>query len=298
MNNTNLYRVSPGPHIRCRITTGDVMYDVLLSLLPAAVFGVWHFGLRALLLMVTGVFSAVSMEFVFNCLTGRDNTLRDGSAAVTGLLLALSLPPDAPAYMAYIGAAVAVVLAKGVFGGLGRNRLNPALAGRCLLMVAFGGAMTGFLKQSGWCGASMDTAALARMLLGTQSAVIGGSVIALLIGGIYLLAAGGITWHIPVSAAAGYFVLALLFHGAAGALEQTLFFLSGGGMLAAFFMATDPVTSPVSDSGQILYGLGIALLSFLLRETLFPAEAVCCAVLLANLAAPLIDRFTIPSPRV
>ncbi|MBR6115776.1 MAG: RnfABCDGE type electron transport complex subunit D [Oscillospiraceae bacterium] len=296
MNRTNLFRVSPGPHVRSGLTTGSVMYDVLLALLPAAVFGVGRFGMRAFLILAAAVLSAVSMEYVFDCLTGKGNTIRDGSAAVTGLLLGLSLPPDVPMYIPYIGAAVAVVLVKGVFGGLGRNRVNPALAGRCLLAMLFTGAMTAFYRESGGGALTGSGTELVRMLIGTKSAVIGGSVVALLAGGAWLLASGHISWHIPTAVTLSWFVLSLLVDGASAALSETLFFLAGGGMLAAFFMATDPVTSPVTDLGRGIFGVIVGAAAFLLGKRLGPAEAVCCAVLLANLTVPLLDRCTVPKP--
>ena len=222
MNNENIYRVSAAPHVRGGITTGDVMYDVILALIPAALFGVWRFGAHILLLIVTGICSAVITEYVINCLTGRDDSLHDTSAALSGLLLAMCLPPDATVLMAFLGAAAAMVL-KAVFGGLGSNRLNPALMGRCVLMIAFGTAMTAFLKQSGWTGAPGEGADIVRSLLGTRSALIGGSVIALALGGAWLLWTGQITWHAPAGLIGSYLILVLLLDGAAEALFQTVF---------------------------------------------------------------------------
>ena len=141
------YHVSSSPHVRSPLTTGAVMYDVILALLPAAVFGVWHFGVHALLIILMSVVSAVLTEFVFNALTGKENTLRDGSAVLTGLLLALCLPPQVPLYIPYIGAVFAIAVVKGLFGGLGRNILNPALAARCFLLLSFGGPMTRYFAD-------------------------------------------------------------------------------------------------------------------------------------------------------
>ena len=292
MNNENIYRVSAAPHIRSGITTGDVMYDVILALIPAALFGVWRFGAHVLMLIVTGVCSAMLTEYAVNCLTGRDESLHDASAALTGLLLAMCLPPDATVLMAFLGSAAAIIL-KAAFGGLGSNRLNPALMGRCVLMIAFGTAMTAFLKQSGWTGVPGESADIVRSLLGSRSALVGGSVIALLFGGAWLLWRGQITWHAPAGVIGSYLILVLVLDGAAETLFQTVFFLAGGGMLAAVFMATDPVTSPVSGKGRLCFGICIGLISALLRNVLGPAEAVCLAVLIADLLTPLLDRMTV-----
>ncbi len=297
MNERQLLRTAPGPWVRSGLTTGSIMFEVVLALLPAAFFGVWRFGTHALLLLLAGVLSAVTTEYALDCFLGRENTLRDGSAALTGLLLALSLPPDVPVILPFLGAAVAVAIVKGLAGGLGKNRLNPALTARCLLAMAFAKAMTGYGKAAGLTAAAA-AAAPGHMLIGSLSGVIGGSVIALLLGGVYLIAAGVISWRVPVSALIGYFVFALLFGGEASAPAQLLFFLAQGGMLALFFMATDPVTSPVSRTGKCVYGALIGLTAVLLQKLLAPAEAVCGAVLIANLFSPLIDRTTVPRPRV
>ena len=208
MNNMNVYRVSSGPHVRSRNTAGDVMYDVILALVPAALLAVWKFGAHALMLMLAGSLAAVLVEYTVGCLTGRD-TVRDGSAALSGLLLSLTLPPDATVLMAFIGGAAAVVF-KAVFGGLGKNRLNPALVGRCVLSAAFGAAMTAFLKQSGWTAELGAGAEVLRSLIGSRSALVGGSVIALVLGGAYLLWSGTISWHIPSGMVCAYLIVSML----------------------------------------------------------------------------------------
>ena len=282
MNNMNVYRVSSGPHVRSWNTAGDVMYDVILALVPAALFAVWKFGAHALMLMLAGSLAAVLVEYAVGCLTGRD-TVRDGSAALSGLLLSLTLPPDATVLMAFIGGAAAVVI-KAVFGGLGKNRLNPALVGRCVLSAAFGAAMTAFLKQSGWTAELGAGAEVLRSLIGSRSAVIGGSVIALVLGGVY--------WHIPSGMVCAYLIVSMLFGGPAAGLQQTVFFLAGGGALAAIFMATDPVTSPVTDSGKLIFGVLAGIISALIGRAAGPAESACLGVLAAELVAPFIERFT------
>ena len=292
------YQMSSSPHVRSPLTTGAVMYDVILALLPATVFGVWHFGVHALLIILMSVVSAVLTEFVFNAVTGKENTLRDGSAVLTGLLLALCLPPQAPLYIPYIGAVFAIAVVKGLFGGLGRNFLNPALAARCFLLLSFGGPMTQYFADgvSGATPLASGSADLLRILTGHAGGVIGCSAIALLLGGLYLLLSGGITWHIPV-ATIGSFTVFLLLFGKDMTLPRLISQLAGGGVLmAAFFMATDPVTSPVSGPGQLIYGACVGILSGLLRRFGSSADSVSYAVLLSNLAAPVLDEYIVPRP--
>ena len=296
------YHVSSSPHVRSPLTTGAVMYDVSLALLPAAVFGVWHFGVHALLIILMSVVSAVLTEFVFNALTGKGNTLRDGRAVLTGLLLALCLPPQVPLYIPYIGAVFAIAVVKGLFGGLGRNILNPALAARCFLLLSFGGPMTRYFAD-GVSGATPlaaiaagRSADLVRILTGHAGGVIGCSAIALLLGGLYLLISGGITWQIPVATVAGFSAFMLLF-GENMTPALLLAQIAGGGVLmAAFFMATDPVTSPVSGPGQLMFGACVGILSGLLRRFGSSADSVSYAVILANLATPVLDECIVPKP--
>ena len=298
----NTYQVSSSPHVRSPLTTGTVMYDVILALLPATVFGVWHFGLHALLIILMSIVSAMLTEHVFNLITGKGNTLRDGSAILTGLLLALCLPPTAPLYIPYIGAVFAIAVVKGLFGGLGRNFLNPALAARCFLLLSFGGSMTKYFADgvsgatplaSIAAGGGID---LVRILTGHAGGVIGCSAIGLLLGGIYLLISGGITWHIPVSVIVSFSVFMLLF-GKNMSLVMLIAQIAGGGLLmAAFFMATDPVTSPVSGPGQLIYGACVGILSGLLRRFGSSADSVSYAVILSNLAAPVLDEYIVPKP--
>ena len=290
MNNMNVYRVSPGPHVRSCNTAGDVMYDVILALVPAALFGIWRFGAHALMLMLAGVLSAVLVEYAVGCLIGRDS-IRDGSAALTGLLLALTLPPDATVLMAFVGGASAVVF-KAVFGGLGKNRLNPAFMGRCVLSAASGAAMTAFLKQSGWTAELGSAAEIIRSLIGSHSAVLGGSVIALRLGGAFLLWTETISWHIPSGMICAYLVVSMLFGGPSAGLQQTVYFLAGGGALAAIFMATDPVTSPVTDSGKLIFGLLAGIAAALIGRAAGPAESACLGVLASELVTPFIERLT------
>jgi len=297
------YRVTSSPHIRSRLSTGDVMYDVILALMPATLFGVWHFGFHALLVVCMSVVSAVLTEYVFDYLTGRPNTVFDGSAALTGLLLALCIPASVPLYVPYIGALFAVLVVKCLFGGLGHNFMNPALAGRCFLLLSFGGTMTRYtvdgvssatpLAQLN-AGTSVD---VLRMFTGHAGGVLGCSTFALLLGGLYLWVIDAISWRIPVSVLVSFSVFTALFSGEGFGLYELCAHLTGGGIvMAAFFMATDPVTSPVTAPGQLIYGCCVGILSAFLRVFGASADSVSYAVILSNVLSPLIDELSIPKP--
>ena len=302
MRMDNAYHISSSPHVRSPLTTGGVMYDVILALLPATVFGVWHFGLHALLVILMSIVSAVLTEFVCNAVMGKENTLSDGSAFLTGLLLALCLPPQVPLYIPYIGGVFAIAVVKGLFGGLGKNFINPALGARCFLLLSFGGPMTRYFAD-GVSGATPlasiaagGSADLVRILTGHANGVIGCSAIALVLGGIYLLVSKGITWHIPVATIASFAALTLLLSENMTPALLLAQIAGGGVLMAAFFMATDPVTSPVSAPGQLIYGVCVGTLSALLRRFGGSADSVSYAVILSNLATPALDEYIVPKP--
>ena len=298
-----LLNVSSGPHVRSRLTTGGIMYDVILALLPATVFGIYHFGLHAALILGTSVLSACMTEFVFDYIAHRPNTLKDGSAVVTGLLLGLCLSPKVPLWIPYLGGLFAILFVKCLLGGLGQNFMNPALAARCFLLLSFGTVMTDFgvdgvasatplavLAKSG-------NADVLKMFLGFTSGTIGVSVAAMLLGGIYLLITGVITWHIPVS----YLCSFLVIMGIGGGHGFDPYYLAaqlcgGGIMLGALFMATDPVTSPITNPGHILFGVLVGVLTAVFRIFGNATESVSYAIILGNLAVPLIDKVAIPKP--
>ena len=199
------YGVSSSPHVRGPLSAGGVMYDVILALMPATVFGVWRFGPHALRVILMSVVTAALTELVFDYVTGREDTVRDGSAVVTGLLLALCLPASVPLYVPYIGAVFAILVVKCLFGGLGKNFMNPALGGRIFLLLSFGGTMTRYTLD-GVTGAtplaslaSGDAVNVVQMWTGHAGGVIGCSALALFLGGLYLWVVDGIGWRIPVS---------------------------------------------------------------------------------------------------
>ena len=296
------YQVSSSPHIRSRLTTGQVMYDVILALLPATVFGVWHFGSHALMIVLMSVVSATLTEFLFDWLTGKPNTVTDGSAVVTGLLLALSLPASVPLYIPYAGSLFAVLVVKCLFGGLGKNFMNPALGGRCFLLLSFSGVMTRYTVDGVSTATPLAELAagnavnVVQVITGHTSGVIGCSAFALLLGGLYLWVADGITWHIPVSVLLSFSAFMALC-GQNVTPPVLLTHLAGGGVImAAFFMATDPVTSPMTPPGQLLYGTCIGILSALFRVSGSSTDAVSYAVILSNLLVPAIDELVVTKP--
>ncbi len=301
--NDKLLNVSSSPHIRSKLTTGSVMADVALALAPAALFGIYRYGLHAFLVIAVSIFSAVITEFVFDYIAKRPNTIKDGSAVVTGLLLALSLPPAVPLYIPYLGALFAILFVKCFFGGLGKNFMNPAVTARCFLLISFGSVMTDYAVD-GISGATPLTALKAgeainvsEMYLGYTGGVIGGSALALLLGGLILWVSGGITLEIPVSCIVAFTAFMALFGGQGFDPAFLLAHICGGGVLmGAFFMATDPVTSPVTSRGQVLYGAVIGILAGLFRAFGTAADSFSYAIIISNMVVPFIDKLPIPKP--
>ena len=291
--------VAGSPHIVTKRDTLSLMLDVLIALSPATVAAVVFFGLRALLLIGVTVGSAVFFEFLYELLLKRKNTVGDLSAAVTGLLLALNLPAGLPIWQAVLGALIAIVLVKQLFGGIGRNFANPAIVARIMLLISFTASMNSFAVRDGvWDLVSSATplstaiaggekASYLTLLLGDYAGVIGEtSALALLIGLAYLLVRRGITWHIPVSFVGTVALLSLV--GGEDVLFQVL---SGGLLLGAIFMATDYVTSPASYVGKIVFGIGCGAITVLIRF-FGGAEGVSYAILMMNILTPYIDRLT------
>lgn len=298
-----LLHLSSAPHDRGSLSTKTVMRDVLLALLPTAVLGIWAHGWYAGFLMLVSIAAAVVTEYLFNLATKRGNTIGDASAVVTGLLLALTLPAQVPVYVPVLGAVFAILVVKCLFGGLGHNIMNPALAGRSFLLISFGASMTGYTLDGVSAatplaevaaGHSVDVVAMA---LGNTSGVIGSSALGLLAGGIYLLLSRGITWEIPTATIGSAAAFLALFGGHGPDPAYLVPQLLGGGLLmAAFFMATDPVTGPSTTKGQLLYGALTGVLIGLFRVKGNAADSTTYAVLLANLFGNLIDELFIPVP--
>ena len=299
---SGLLKVSSNPHIRSKVTTSSIMTAVVIALLPAAGFGIYNFGPRALAVMAVTIASTVLTELLFGWLWKKKITISDMSAVVTGLLLALNLPVSIPLWMAALGGVFAILVVKLLFGGLGQNFMNPALGARCFLLVSFASTMTSF-TYDGVTGAtplalmrngeSVDTM---KMFLGTTAGTIGEtSVIALLIGAVFLLLMGVIDLRIPGSYLITFVVFLLIFSGKGFDVNYIAAQLCGGGlMLGAFFMATDYVTSPITPSGKIIYGILLGILTGLFRLFGANAEGVSFAIILGNLLVPIIEKHTIP----
>ena len=306
-----LLTVSPSPHIRGRDTTASIMFEVLIALTPATVWGIYVFGTRALLTVLVCMATAILTEGLLELLLHRKVTVNDGSAAVTGLLLAMCLPVTLPLWQAALGAMFAIAVVKQLFGGIGKNFMNPALAGRAFLMLAFTANMTHFTAaydrvwlSAADCVASatplaplkqglLPEATLTDLFLGKTGGCIGEVSAALLLaGGIYLLLRRVITWHIPVAYLATVTLLSLIFPRIAGAPLQSVAaeLCTGGLMLGAFFMATDYVTSPVTRGGKLVFGIGCGALAVFIRYFGGYPEGVSFAILIMNSLVWYLDR--------
>lgn len=299
---SDLLNVSSNPHIRARYTTGNIMLMVLIALLPASMFGVFNFGLNAFLVIVISVASCVLTEYVYNLLMKKKSTIGDLSAVVTGLLLALNLPASAPWWMPLIGSVFAILIIKQLFGGLGQNFMNPALGARCFLLISFTGRMTDF-AYDGFTGATPLAALQAgesinvwEMFIGNTAGTIGEtSVIAIIIGAVFLLWFQVIDLRIPGIYLVSFALFTLLLGGHGFDLSYLMAQLCGGGlMLGAFFMATDYVTSPITKTGQLVYGCILGILTGLFRFYGSSAEGVSYAIIFGNLLVPLIEKVTPP----
>lgn len=295
-------KVSSNPHIRSRATTGGIMLAVIIALMPATGFGIYNFGVRALWVILVTVASTVLTEFLFG-LSRKRLTVTDLSAVVTGLLLALNLPVTIPLWMAALGGVFAILVVKMLFGGLGQNFMNPALAARCFLLISFPTAMTAF-ECDAYTGATPlavlkagEQVNVMDMITGRIPGTIGEtSVIALVAGACFLLAMGVIDLRIPGS----YIVTFLLFTGIFGGRGFDPAYLSaqlagGGLMLGAFFMATDYVTRPITIRGQYVFGIFLGVMTGIFRIFGPGAEGVSYAIILGNLLVPLIEKVTKPT---
>ncbi len=298
---SGLLKVSSNPHIRSKVTTGGIMMAVVIALLPAAGYGIYHFGTRALMIILLSIGSTVGTEFLFG-LYKKKLTITDLSAVVTGLLLAMNLPVSAPWWMPVIGGVFAILVVKMLFGGLGQNFMNPALAARCFLLISFPAQMTDFSYDT-FTGATPLAALKAGesvnvmdMIIGKTAGTIGEtSMVALAIGACILLMLGIIDLRIPGS----YIVTFVLFVGLFGGHGFDPAYLSaqiagGGLMLGAFFMATDYVTRPITIKGQYLFGIFLGIMTGIFRVFGSAAEGVSYAIILGNLIVPLIEKITWP----
>lgn len=302
---SNTRKLSASPHIRSSLSTGGIMLDVVIALLPTSIFGVYNFGFRAFLIILITIASCVSFEWLYDKMLKKKSNVGDFSAVVTGLLLALNLSADVPLWMPILGAAFAIIVVKQLFGGIGQNFMNPALAARCFLLLSFTGPMTTFSYDSVTGATPLalikngETVDLFRMFIGSTAGTIGEtSTAALLIGFIYLLARKIISPRIPVSYVGTFGILIFIYALAVGMNDPVYFLLAelcgGGLMLGAVFMATDYVTSPITPNGKIVFGILLGVLTFCFRMFGASAEGVSYAIIIGNLFVPLIEKFTIP----
>lgn len=313
-----MLNVSSNPHVRDKMTTGRIMQLVVLALLPTTLFGIWNFGFRALLVVLVTVASSVFFEWLYDRLMHKKNTINDFSAVVTGLLLALNMPPQIPLWMPVLGSAFAIIVVKQLFGGLGQNFMNPALAARCFLMISFAGKMTDFAvdKLSGYhcidtvtgatalaelknSGFTADSISVKNLFIGNIHGTIGEtSAIAILIGAVILLAFKVIDLKIPLTYIGSFAVFLILYMlGTGKGFDVNYLFshLFGGGlMLGAWFMATDYVTTPITPKGQLLYGCCLGVVTAIFRLFGGSAEGVSYAIIFCNLLVPLIEKVTKP----
>ncbi len=299
---SDLLNVTSSPHVRAKVDSSKIMLLVIISLLPASFFGIYNFGIRALVLILVTIASCVASEWIYEKIVHKKSTINDLSAVVTGLLLALNLPHTLPWWQAVIGGVFAIVVVKMLFGGLGQNFMNPALGARCFMLISFTGPMTSF-TYDGVTGATPlallkagENVDVMSMLVGKTAGTIGEtSVIALLIGAIILILFGVIDLRIPGSYILTFAVFVLLFGGHGFDMNYLVAQLCGGGlMLGAFFMATDYVTSPITPSGKIIFGIVLGILTGIFRIFGASAEGVSYAIIFGNLLVPLIEKVTVP----
>lgn len=298
------FNVSSSPHTRSSLSTSRVMIDVIISLIPASVVGVIRFGPHALLILIAAIVSAVATEYVFDVVAKRGMTINDFSAVVTGLLLGLCLSPTVPLYIPVLGSIFAILFVKCFFGGLGKNFMNPALAGRCFLLISFGSVMTTYVRPDAVSSATPladlvngRTVDLTKMFLGTSTGVIGSSAAALLIGGVYLIAIEAIAWEIPAAAFASFILFISLFGGHGFEPRFIAAHILGGSLImSALYMASDPVTSPSTSLGQLIYGALVGILTGVFRLFATAEDSGSYAVIISNLVTPMIDEFVVPVP--
>lgn len=299
-----LLHVSSSPHVRDKTTTSNIMLDVIIALLPATLFGIYNFKLDAALIVIVTIATCVVSEYLFEYLMKKPITIKDYSAIVTGLILALNLPASVPLWLPVIGGVFAIIIVKQLYGGLGQNFMNPALAARCFLLISFTGRMTNFVYD----GVSSATPLailktgenydLLSMFIGNIGGTIGEtSVIALLLGAMYLVFKHVIKLTIPLTYIGTFALFTLIFSPRQFDFYYLACELCGGGLIfGAFFMATDYVTSPITAKGQIIFSIILGILTGLFRFFGTSAEGVSYAIIISNLLVPLIEKYTLPTP--
>ncbi|MEJ6950431.1 RnfABCDGE type electron transport complex subunit D [Natronospora cellulosivora (SeqCode)] len=290
--------VSSSPHIRSATTVRDIMWSVVVSLIPAVLAAVYFFGINAFLIVSVSIFGCLLTEFLFQKARGKEVTINDGSAVITGLLLALTLPPTASLWMVLVGSAVAIGLGKQVFGGLGYNPFNPALVGRAFLLAAYPVQMTNWMIDGVTTATPLNVIAESQymtveywdLFIGNVAGSLGEtSAFALLLGAAYLIYKGYISWRIPLGMLSSVFIVTYLFGG-----DPIFHLFAGGLMLGALYMATDMVTSPITKSGRWIFGFGAGIIVVIIRLWGGYPEGVLYSILLMNMTVPLLNRYTRP----
>ncbi|HIT91127.1 MAG TPA: RnfABCDGE type electron transport complex subunit D [Candidatus Merdenecus merdavium] len=298
-NKANLYTA---PHVKSTDSTRSIMLDVVIALLPTTFFGIYHFGMKAALIILVSIITCLLTEYVYQSLMNQPVTISDGSALVTGLLLALNLPSTVPLWIPFIGSIFAILIVKQLYGGLGQNFMNPALAARCFLLISFGSRMSTFALDgvSGATPLAMlkegETVNTASLFVGNIAGCIGEvSSIAILIGAAYLLLKRVISIRIPFTYIITFALFMLIFSGRGFDLNYLGAQIFGGGLLlGAFFMATDYASSPVTPVGKIVFGVVLGILTGIFRLFGGTAEGVSYAIIITNLLVPLIEKVTVP----
>jgi electron transport complex protein RnfD len=309
--------ITPSPHIHSEISVQKIMVDVIIALLPAVFAGIYFFGIRVGFVLLLSIASAVCSEVLYQKVTKQEIAVWDLSAVITGLLLGLNLPPAVPAWIPIIGSFFAIIVAKQLFGGLGQNFINPALAGRAFLLISYPDIMTTWVLpvRNIFSSGAVDAVSVATPLsllksgeliltvadysdafIGNISGSIGEtSALALIIGGLYLLFRKVITWHTPLAYIVVVYALTTFISRSGGAVAYPLYeILTGGLLLGAIFMATDYSSSPLSGEGRLIMGIGCGILTVIIRTYGGYPEGVMFAILLMNLSVPLIDRYVRP----
>lgn len=299
---SNLMNVSSSPHVRSKLSTSSIMFVVIIALLPATAFGIYNFGPEAAVVTAICIATCVLTEFLYTKLMKKPTTIGDFSAVVTGLLLALNLPSSVPWWIPVIGGVFAILVVKMLFGGLGQNFMNPALAARCFLLISFTARMTTFTYDGVATATPLaqykagEAVNTFHMIIGREAGTIGEtSVLAIVLGAMILLVTGVIDLKIPGTYIVTFVIFIGLFGGQGWDANYLTTQLAGGGlMLGAFFMATDYATSPITGTGKILYGVVLGIFTGLFRVFGVSAEGVSYAIILGNLLVPLIEKITVP----
>lgn len=288
--------VSSSPHIRDNTTISNIMWSVVKALIPAVLAAIYFFGLQAFLIIVVSVIGCIITEYLFQKARGKQITIGDGSAVITGILLALTLPPTSPLWLVLIGSVVAIGLGKQVFGGLGHNPFNPALVGRAFLLAAYPVKMTTWILDGKTSATPLNLINQGvitqywNMFIGHIGGSLGEtSALALLLGGAYLIYKGYISWRIPTGMLLSVFLLSYV-----TGRDPVFHLLAGGLILGAFYMATDMVTSPITKKGRWIFGIGAGIIVVIIRFWGGYPEGVLYSILLMNTTVPLLNRYTRP----